>query len=241
MKYVNKYLPLFGLMFFSISVQAQQIAALGVVLAKGSDNRIDNARIINLRSGISTLSNGIGLFSINAHLGDTLQIVKEDFYLAKVVVASAQSMMVPLVQRNATMLQEVTVYENNRVKSLQETQKTFNFYPTRPSVVGMILNPISGIYQLFGKTPNNQRHFQKYLNNEIKQSDVDTKFNRYLVEKYTPLRNSEVDEFMFRYRPDFNIAQNWNLYKVIDYIKAKYQLFAAEKQNGTDTSIPKLP
>lgn len=228
----------------SVQVFAQDILATGVLLAQGSESRIGNARIVNIRSGQGVASNDLGIFTIKAMIGDTLQISKEDFALNRVIVSTTDAMIIHLSQRSATLLQEVTVYGDSRLQSLKETQgeyrKNGSFYGGKPPILSVIFSPLTGFYELFGKTPSNARKYNRYLNTEIQQSTVDTKFSRYLVEKYTPLRGDEVNVFMFRYRPDYKVSKNWNGYQSIDYIKKKYDLYVKEKAEGKDVSIPDL-
>jgi len=107
MKYLKFILLLIGLAQGFRSL-AQNFVLKGVVIEKGSNVRVALAEITNLNNKMGATSNEIGLFELNAKIGDTLLVKKRNLTDQKLVVKTDDDLVVYLV-RGSTMLEEVTV------------------------------------------------------------------------------------------------------------------------------------
>lgn len=76
MKYLKSILLLI-ILVQGLAVTAQDFVLKGVVIEKGSNVRIALASITNIRSKTGATSNDIGIFQLNARIGDTLFIQKK--------------------------------------------------------------------------------------------------------------------------------------------------------------------
>ncbi|SDC44558.1 hypothetical protein [Pedobacter soli] len=204
---------------------AQNFMLKGVVIEKGSNVRVALAEITNLNNKMGATSNEIGLFQLNARVGDTLLVKKRNLTDQKLVVKTDDDLVVYLV-RGSTMLEEVTVKGQTKKQEMEDIKRDFknsgSFYAGKPPLI--LLNPFGGspltfFYELFGKTPTRARKFNRYYKKELSLIEIDKFFNKSLVTSYTTLRGKELDKFLLDYYPSSSMASNWNNYDAVKYIK----------------------
>jgi hypothetical protein len=208
-----------------LKLNAQDFVLKGVVIEKGSNVRIALANITNIRSKMGTNSNDIGIFQLNARIGDTLFIQKKNLSDQKVVVRTDNDLVVFLV-RGSTQLAEVTVKGQTRKQEMEDLKRDLrhngSFYAGKPPLI--LLNPLSGspitfFYELFGKTPARARKFNRYYKKELSLIEVDKFFNKSLVLKNTTLTGKDLDKFLLDYYPTRSMTINWSNYNAVKYIK----------------------
>lgn len=224
MKHLKLILLLIGLTQ-GLNGMAQNFVLKGVVIEKGSNVRVALAEITNLNNKMGTTSNEIGLFQLNARIGDTLLVKKRNLTDQKLVVKTDDDLVIYLV-RGSTMLEEVTVKGQTKKQEMEEIKRDFknsgSFYAGKPPLI--LLNPFGGspltfFYELFGKTPVRARNFNRYYKKELGLIEIDKFFNKSLVTSYTTLRGKELDKFLLDYYPSSSMASNWNNYDAVKYIK----------------------
>lgn len=224
MKHLKLILLLIGLTA-GINGMAQNFILKGVVIEKGSNVRVALAEITNLNNKMGATSNEIGLFQLNARVGDTLLVKKRNLTDQKLVVKTDDDLVVYLV-RGSTMLEEVTVKGQTKKQEMEDIKRDFknsgSFYAGKPPLI--LLNPFGGspltfFYELFGKTPARARNFNRYYKKELSLIEIDNFFNKSLVTSYTTLRGKELDKFLLDYYPSSSMASNWNNYDAVKYIK----------------------
>jgi hypothetical protein len=208
-----------------LKLNAQDFVLKGVVIEKGSNVRIALANITNIRSKMGTNSNDIGIFQLNARIGDTLFIQKKNLSDQKAVVRTDNDLVVFLV-RGSTQLAEVTVKGQTRKQEMEDLKRDLrhngSFYAGKPPLI--LLNPLSGspitfFYELFGKTPARARKFNRYYKKELSLIEVDKFFNKSLVLKNTTLTGKDLDKFLLDYYPTRSMTINWSNYNAVKYIK----------------------
>ncbi|WP_052266398.1 hypothetical protein [Pedobacter kyungheensis] len=224
MKHLKLILLLIGLTQ-GLNGMAQNFVLKGVVIEKGSNVRVALAEITNLNNKMGTTSNEIGLFQLNARVGDSLLVKKRNLTDQKLVVKTEDDLVIYLV-RGSTMLEEVTVKGQTKKQEMEDIKRDFknsgSFYAGKPPLI--LLNPFGGspltfFYELFGKTPTRARKFNRYYRKELSLIEVDKFFNKSLVTSYTSLRGKELDKFLLDYYPSSSMASNWNNYDAVKYIK----------------------
>jgi len=230
------------LFFFLFSSKAQDIAFKGVVLDNSDGKRVAGAKVLNLRTQRSIVSNSMGIFTIDGQAGDSIRVSKNDYSEGITIIKSAADIIVQL--RPAIQLKEVNVYGETKQKQLQDVMQDFRkkgvYYNGKPPASLLLPfggSPITFFYELFGKTPKNARRFQHYMNVELEQSLIDKKFSPTLVQSVTGLSGEDLDNFMGLYRPSFKNAEKWNDYDARSYIKSSFERFEADGR----PSAPKLP
>ena len=66
---------------------------------------------------------------------------------------------------------------------------------------------------------------EKNIQHAIKESKIDSVFNRNAVKMSTSIKDEEITTFMEEYRPTFEQVQGWNTYDLYLYIKKSYKSF----------------
>ncbi|MFC1223983.1 hypothetical protein ACFE6N_09255 [Pedobacter sp. BG31] len=220
-----KIILLFIILIKGIKLNAQDFLLKGVVIEKGSNVRVALAAITNIRSKMGASSNDIGMFQLNARVGDTLFIRKKNLNDQKVVVKTADDLVVFLV-RGSTMLAEVTVKGQTKKQEMEEIKRDLkhngSFFAGKPPLI--LLNPLGGspitfFYELFGKTPARARKFNRYYKKELSLIEVDKFFNKNLVADNTTLTGKDLDKFLLDYYPTRSMTINWSNYDAVKYIK----------------------
>lgn len=213
---------------FVPNVFSQDFVLRGVVVERGTSNRMESAQVINKRNGFTTLTSSLGLFEIKASIGDTLLVIKRDMSDAETAVPSAKDLIIYM--NRSTTLKEVDIFGQSKKAQLNDVKKDFknkgSFYQGKPPVLSYIFTPLTAVYELFGRTPRNARRFGKYYDTELKQTQIDGYFNEYLIQNNTPLKGKELEDFMLNYRPDYEKSKNWAEYDAIKYIRDSYKKYA---------------
>jgi len=228
---ILKSLFIFTLLFASAAaVFAQQDFQLsGVVMMKGTTNRIAAAQITNLRTKFTVGSNDLGLFQVKAAVGDTLVIYKQNYSDREMIVLSNRDLIVYLDNGTGTTLNEVNIRAKSKKAELDELKQDYrdkgSFYAGKPPLLSYIFAPITAIYELFGRTPKNAKRFGNYYNRELQQTQIDGYFNESLIRKNTGLADKELENFMLNYRPDYQKSKNWTEYDAVKYIKDSYKQY----------------
>jgi len=236
---------LFFLICFFFSHAQQQLQ--GVVLEKGTPKRVAEATITNRRTLEKALSNSEGGFVIAAKEGDTLIVTKYAYSSEYYRITDPDNIAVSL---NPTIeLETVTVTGKTRKDELQDILKDYQkqtpYGAGRPKALSYVFNPLSALYGTFSKSAKNARRFNNYAQNEIQETEVDKKFNKYNVGEITGLEGNDLLNFMSLYRPTYNQSRYWNEYDIRDYLKTSLDKFNREGRPTADTlpriSIPEQP
>ncbi len=207
--------------FFSASAQEKGVVR-GVVMEKGTSNRLAAAQVLNKRTNATVSSNDFGFFQIAAVVGDTLLVYKQDYMDLNTPVVSDKDLLVQLT-RGSTTLETVNIYGQTKKDELNDIKREFrnkgSFYGGKPPLLSYVFTPLTAIYELFGRTPKNARRFGKYYTTELQQTEVDAYFNESMIRKHTDLTGKELEDYMLNYRPDYEVVKNWAAYDAIKYIK----------------------
>jgi len=144
-------------------------------------------------------------------------------------------------------LREVTIKDSalSAKKQLEETKKEYN------QVYGAIANKdlltvgsngagigIDAIYNLLSRRGRNASKLREIIDRDYRANLVDARFNTFIVSTITGLKNDQLSNFMYRYRPDYNMVIMMSDYDFISYIKSCYNRF---RRNPTAYFLPPLP
>jgi hypothetical protein len=214
----------------------------GVVFKKSSLEKIPQAVITDMKSQVAMMSDELGAFSIKASAGDTLLITKIGYTPQKIVVINSYELainMQPVIQLN-----EVTIREQTKKQELNEVMQQYRslgIYNDGKSLPfwQFINSPITGLYNLFGKTSGQARHFAEYSKNELEATEVDKRYTKELVKNITKLPDDEVDKFVVTFRPSYEDMKEWNDYQLIMYIKKEFAYYQKNK-NRPEVKLQKL-
>lgn len=230
MKFLHLLTLSFGVFFFTAMPSAfsqKEFLLSGAVKERGTNSRIQNAQVINKRNGYTVFTTDLGLFQIKSAVGDSLLIIKADYSDGEVGVFSTADIMIYLSK--GSTLEEVKIFGQTKKQEMNDIKREFrnqgSFYQGKPPLLAYIFQPLTAMYELFGRTPKNARRFGRYYDNELKQSQVDNFFNESLIQSQTDLKGKELEDFMLNYRPDYEKSRNWAEYDAIKYIRDSYKKY----------------
>lgn len=213
----------------------------GIVVEKGTPKRVAEATITNRRTLEKALSNNEGGFVIPAKPGDTLIVTKYAYSSEYYTIVDPKNIVInlnPIIE-----LETVTITGKTRKDELKDImddyrkQGVYNNGKTKP--LQYVFNPLSALYNTFSRSAKNARRFSSYAENEIQETEVDKKFNKYNVSEITGLEGDDLINFMALYRPTFNQSRYWNEYDIRDYLKASLKKFEEDGRPKADT-LPEL-
>jgi hypothetical protein len=216
-----------------LNASGQQIFTIkGVVSKKLSGERVAQAVISNLRSKDIMMSDELGWFSIKASIGDTLLFTKTDFTEQKIVITGPND--IPVYMQPVIKLDEVKIQGQTKKQELNEVMSDYRkqgtFYDGKPPVLSFLSSPITGLYELFGKTPGEARRFKAYSKEEIEYAEVHRRYNISFVMRVTNTADSTAKRFMIYYTPTYQDMKDWNDYDLINHVKSSYEYYEKNKE-----------
>jgi hypothetical protein len=216
------------LIFASMSAFGQEFMLNGAIFENGAKIRLALAEVYNTRNRYSVGSNDMGLFQIRAKVGDTLIISKRGFRDKTVAITETKDVIVNLT-RSETTLNEVVINGQSKKQTLDAIRQDFrnkgSYYAGKPPLLSYFFTPLTALYELVGRTPNNARRFNKMYVTELQNNEVDQLFNKSTINKNTGLEGKELENFMVNYRPDYDKAKNWTVYDATKWIKDSYKQY----------------
>lgn len=214
-------------------VYAQENQVQGIIFDQSTKERIARVLVSNNRTKANTFNNLKGEFRIAAQLNDVLIFSKTGYFNDTVKITALQSLPVYL-KRSSIVLREITIKDSvlNAQKKLEATKKEFN------QVYGAIANKdlltvgsngagigIDAIYNMLSRRGRNATKLRGIIERDYKANVVDARFNPIIVGAITGLKGEQLTNFMYRYRPDYNLVVMMNEYDFISYIKSCYSRF----------------
>ncbi|WP_147425575.1 hypothetical protein [Mucilaginibacter gracilis] len=220
--------------------QRQEFVLKGVAFKDGTTQRLARVLVANLTDGGITTTDELGTFQLKCALGDSLLFRQKDFSDKKIAVNTQNTVMV-YMQANIS-LSEVNIKGLNKRQELQQVMNEYNsqgiYNKGKPSVASAILNPLNGLYDLFGSGPKQARHFKQFAEHDLQQTEVNRRFTKNLVQRITGLQDSaKVQTFILAYKPSYEDIKAWNDYDLINYVKRSFTDF---EKNG-EQPPPALP
>ena len=225
------------------SLQAQENSVRGLLVEKSGASRVSNVSVLNKRTRTKVLSSELGLFRISAIIGDTILFSKAGYSDLIHVLPSLSDLV--LKMQPVIELAEVKVLAQTKQEELQEFRDQYrkkgSFYAGKPPLLAYIFQPITALYELLGKTPNQARRFNLFYLRELEQTEVDRRFNSYAIAKITGLNESDLKNFMVLYRPGYEILSQMDEYAMINYVRKSLATFNSSGRPKGLLSLPVLP
>lgn len=210
----------------------------GIILSADTTLLLRGINLLNLNSKKHTVSDEYGNFVLDYKLGDTIEF-RHDHWETKLVFGDKLTDSIFLKKRSI-VLDEIVITRNrhnNEINDLKEIEKEKNkkggiYYGGKPPIA--LLNPFGGkpitfFYELFSKNGKRARAMEKNIQLAIKESKIDSVFNRNAVKMSTSIKDEDITPFMEEYRPTFEQVQSWNTYDLYLYIQKSYESFKAVK------------
>ncbi|MGB4400258.1 MAG: hypothetical protein WBJ10_12880 [Daejeonella sp.] len=226
-----------------LSAHAQQNAVQGLVIEKSGVSRIANVSVLNKKTGARVFSNELGLFQIAASAGDTLLLSKQGY--SDIVKPLLSMTDLVLQMQKVIELQEVRITGQSKKQELDEFREQFqkkgSFYAGKPPLLAYVFQPLTAIYELVGKTPNQARRFNLFYLRELEQTEIDRRFNPSVVSRLTGLTDADLKNFMVTYRPDYENLSRMDEYALINYVNRSLETFNKSGRPKGLLSLPPLP
>jgi hypothetical protein len=237
----NKIALFVSVCLFPLWLLAQEQGTVrGIVVEAGTSKRLGGVTITNQKTGATTASNGLGTFEMVATVGDTLTAQLMGYQSVTTEVKTLSDILIDM-QPGSILLEQVDVTGQSKEAELRDVMRGYRkqgvYYDGKPPALAYIFNPITSLYELFGRTPRNARRFQHYVGRELEETEVDRKFSKSRITQLTGLEGEDLNNFMILYRPSFEKVQYWGEYDITAYITQSFKRF---EQDGRP-SAPKLP
>lgn len=230
-----------GLLFaFPLCLKAQQSFTIKGIVVKSQENkRLAQVRIADLNTHEVKQTDDYGMFTIAAHLGDTLEFSKPDYTVYKQAVASSNDLVVylqPILNLNTVVIKGSSTRQD-QLATLDAYRSKGVYNNGKSSVLSTIASPLNGLYDAFSKDARNAKRFNAYIKDENENALIDRRFSKSLIRQITGLNNDdELTEFINIYRPSYQDIVKWSDYDVINYTKTCW----ASYKTGKKTPLPKL-
>lgn len=236
---------LFLILSFPAALEAQTAKVQGIVLEKGSTQRIGKAFIKNSRTKENTFNNARGEFEIGVSLDDLI-ITSKEGYTPDTVQYTGQLVLMIYLERTSIYIPEVNVVARRSPDELLQRRKEEFNKAYKLADPGSIFSvgqtgaglSIGSIYNMLSKEGKNARRLTKFIQREYEEDVIDSKFTRDLVGSLTGLAGDRLTVFMRNYRPTYYFVTAASPYELATYIKSKYEIF---KLNPNLRFLPKLP
>ena len=225
------------------SARGQQNIVQGLVMEKSGVSRIANVSVVNLKTGARVLSNELGLFQIAAATGDTLLLSKSGYTdIVKPLLSKADLV---LQMQRVIELEEVKITGQSKKEELDEFRNQYrkkgSYYGGKPPLLAYVFQPVTALYELLGKTPNQARRFNLFYLKELEQTEIDRRFNVTAVGRITGLSEEELQNFMVIYRPGYESLSRMDEYALINYVNRSLETFNKSGRPKGLLSLPALP
>jgi len=235
-------LLLCGPALLPLAAQEQGIIR-GIILEKGSSQRMAGVTITNIRTRRSTPSDLNGNFGIEARVGDSLVFSKLGFHTDTAEIITLSEILIDMTP-TSIRLDAISVQGRNKEGKLNEVMEAYRrqgiYSEGKPKVLGYLFQPLTSLYETFSKSGRQARRFRSYMSSELEAVEVDRIFSRYRVSSLTGLHGEDLQNFMQTYRPSYEELRYWNEYDVTRYIKKSAEAFEAAGR-PVPQKLPRIP
>lgn len=211
---------------------AQSKTIDGIVFDKDSKDRIAKINVRNLNNGESVYNNLKAEFKINAAIGDALVFSKEGYYSDTLKVQGNNTLAVYL-KRTGIQLNQVDINAQKLTpeKQLEAVKRDFTkiygydngFLSTSP--YGGAGISIDALFNAFSKSAKNAEKLKDIIERDYHENVIDYRFNRTLVGNITGLKDEQLTDFMYKYRPGYYYVTTATDYDFVRYIRNNFKRY----------------
>lgn len=238
---LRKIVLFISMVMLPVALWAQESGMVsGIVVEAGSSKRLGSATITNKNTGQTAASGSLGTFEILASVGDSLVATLMGYQTVVTEVKTMSDILIDM-RVGSILLEQVDVNRMSKEAELQDVMRGHRkkgvYFDGKPPALAYIFNPITSLYELFGRAPRNARRFSNYMDRELAETDVDRKFSRGKIQELTGLTGDDLTNFMIWYRPSYEKVQYWGDYDITAYIVQSFKQFDRDGR----PAAPKLP
>lgn len=226
------------------SSQAQFITLSGTVYDISARVPIE-AVTVRSTSGRGTITDSLGRYSLTVKSKDSIwfSLLNKNTMKYAVDTISNPSSFDISIHLKVAELPEVSVrsrdYRLDSIQNRRDYQKYFDF--KKPTVklsenheympggltVGLDLDELINMFRF--RRNRNLLFLQNRLILQEEDKYINNRFNKLLVRKITKLQMPEIDTFMRKYRPGFELLQSFNDLELGYYIQQHFKEYSTQK------------
>lgn len=212
----------------------------GIIVEAGSSKRLSGVTVTNKNTQRTAISNNLGTFEIYVTVGDSLTASSVGYVPVATEITTLSDILLDM-KMGTIQLETATVDRMSKEAELRDAMQGYRkqgvYYNGKPPALAYIFNPVTSLYELFGRTPRNARRFQNYMGQELAATEVDRKFNKALIQDLTGLEGEDLNNFVVWFRPSYEKIQHWQEYDMTAYIMQSFKQFERDGRPAP----PKLP
>lgn len=209
---MKKLLILLFVLLIGNITQAQKVI-WGYVKDSITNEPIEMASITNTNKNNTVITNQKGLFKIEVSKNDILSVAAVGYYFDTVlysgIISASDTLflyLVPISRNLNNVTVQSTGVNEYSLDSLRRIREFTEEMVSPPVKSVELANSGAGFgisLNRFSKREKNKRNAIKLFNNSEKQAYVDYRFSPAIVNKYSGLKDEELQLFMQQYRPSY--------------------------------------
>lgn len=248
----------FSFLFLILAIGTAQ-QNTGVVNGRLIDSKsklpVGVARVLNVNHKGQTLSDTTGCFSINAHVGDTLQITCLGYFFKTFVVTDSvmrlrKRITIPMLERMFELeavdiidlgtyqqfKQKVinTILPEEKIKVNPYAFKGLNHITIPPDAQAHISlgSPVTALYMWLSKEGKSIRKLEAHNEKEAFAKSIAEKYSAAVVSGLTGYKDAELEKFMVFCKFDDHFLKTATEYEIAEAILERQKRFEEEKTSG---------
>jgi hypothetical protein len=229
----TKLMLTFLLAFFAISLPAQSSKTFrAAVIQDGTKEKVEDATVENLKTGLTKKTDNFGLFEILASIGDSLIIHKIGYQDTYYKVSNYEDARIYIKLSNQLLEVKINAQkkasENYKEASSAYGKQRGILYEGKPPIA--LLSPFGGspitfFYELFSKDAKRVRRLNQLAAKSLIDEEVAIRFNSLSIKAAVPIKDEEMDPFKDNYAPKVEDLRTWSDFQLIQYIKESFKQF----------------
>ena len=220
--------------------KAQFVTISGTVYDITAKNPLE-AVTVRSTSGRGTITDSLGRYSFTVRSKDSIwfSLLNRNTMKYAVDTITNLSSFDISIHLKAFELPEVTVrnrdYRLDSIQNRRDYQKYFDFkkpglklsepngYNPGGATVGLDLDELINMFRF--RRNRNLMFLQNRLVQQEQDRYINNRFNKGIVRKVTKLQSPDIDTFMKKYRPDYDLLQTFNDLELGYYIELNFKDF----------------
>lgn len=229
-----KFFTVLCLLAANINIATAQSAKIfrAAVIQDVTKEKVQEAIVENLRTGLAKKTDNFGLFEILSAIGDSLLIHKIGYQDTYYRVANYDDARIFIKLSN--QLLEVKVQGGRKAsKNFEEASHAYAkqrgiLYEGKPPLA--LLSPFGGspitfFYELFSKDAKRVRRLNSLAEKALIDEEIALRFNRLMIKSAVPIKDEEVDIFIDNYSPKVEDLRKWSDFQLMQYIMESFERF----------------
>lgn len=220
---------------------AQNRYYYGRVLDSITELPVQDVHVANLNGDSSDYTNSNGLFVVKAKPGDTLDIVRVGYFERKIALTArvlGLDTLHIIFKPKTHELESVTVsaynygdYQADSAERKKYFEQTIGYahplFDRANTGAGLGIS----LDRIFGHKQKNKKRALRLFKSVEEEKYVDFRFNSIMVHSYTGLKGDSLQQFMNKYRPDYDWLRNHPKQEdLLYYINEKLKKYSGKKR-----------